>query len=241
MTHRFPCASRVEGTLFSEIQAMIRKTTASACSRLLALGLVATLAAGCSAPSVQERVERADAAGDVVVAFRNEVAETDAAIARAIVEMDRIPGVIGLDARPALGRFATALDELDGRSEALPTSSGRMRSEVAGYLKRRDRDADVLSDPGLRERAANRSHEVNASMEKVETVLKEALPSLHEQRTQLRDVLTFLAGDLTPRGLDGVKAAQEKARAQGVEVRKLLVAVVEEAELAALQLSPARR
>lgn len=205
----------------------------------LILGLVSAL--GCSSASGSEGVERTDAAGDVVIRFRDEAAKTDAAIVAALTSMDEIPRAIALDARPALEAFGRAVDELDVRAAALSTSGSEMKSKVTVYLDQREKDSATLVDPALRASSMERRREVDASMEKIDRVLKDALPSLADQRVQLRDVLTFLSNDLTPRGLASVKETEGKARENGAKVRKLLVPVIERAELLALDLSPARR
>ena len=214
---------------------VLSRFTAFGC---FALGL---LAAGCASSSGTEGVERTDAAGDVVIRFRDEAVKTDAAIVKALSSMDDVPRAIALDARPALDTFARDVAELDARAAALSAAAGEMKSKVTTYLNRREKDAGTIVNPELRASSMGRRREVDDSMERIDLVLREALPPLAEQRTQMRDVLTFLANDLTPRGLAAVKDAGEKARENGAKVRKLLIPVIERAELVALEISPARR
>ncbi|HEX7901157.1 MAG TPA: hypothetical protein VF950_25590 [Planctomycetota bacterium] len=210
-------------------------------SRFTAFGCFALGIFGCASSSGTEGVDRTDAAGDVVIRFRDEAVKTDAAIVKALGSMDDVPRAIALDARPALDTFARDVVELDARAAALSAAAGEMKSKVTAYLDRREKDAGTIVNPELRASSMDRRREVDDSMEKIDRVLLEALPPLAEQRTQMRDVLTFLANDLTPRGLAAVKDAQAKAHENGAKVRKLLIPVIERAELVALEISPARR
>lgn len=199
------------------------------------------LAVGCASPSGTEGVDRADAAGDVVIRFRDEAARTDVSIVKVLARMDEIPRAIALDARPALDAFARALDELDGQSASLSAAADGMKAKVATYLELREKDAATMVNPELRQHSINRRREVRDAMEKIDVALEVALPPLLEQSRQMHDVLTYVGNDLTPRGLNVVKDQQAMAHENGNKVRKLLAPVIQQAERLALDISPARR
>jgi hypothetical protein len=205
------------------------------------LTALALLAAGCSSPSGTEGADRASAAGDAVTRFRDEAAKTDAAIARAVAGLDEVSKTIATDARPALNGFAEAVDGLDAQATAMSAAADGMRTAVAAYVDAWEKEAGTLVNPDLRLRAMDRRKEVRDAMAKIDAVLKEANPALLDQRTQLRDVRTYLANDLTPKGLAVVKDVQAKARENGAKVRTLLKPVVEQAARVALEISPARK
>src|SRR5688572_24943161 len=154
-----------------DVHATFRRVVLSRFTALgrLALGLATPLAAGCasSTSSGRESVERTDAAGDVVLRFRDEAGKTDAAIVKSLATMDAVPRAIALDARPALDSFARAVDELDARAAALAAAAGEMKSKVSSYLDRREKDAGTLVNPDLRASSMERRREVDDSMEKI--------------------------------------------------------------------------
>jgi uncharacterized protein YukE len=196
------------------------------------------LVSACSAPGT-EGADRANAAGAAVTRFREETAKTEAAIARAIDGLDAITKAISTEPRPALDEFARAVDALDEQAERMRTATEDMEGRVHTYLEEWEKDAGGITNPDLRLRALDRRKELRDSMDKVRALLKEANPPLLEHRGQLRDVRTYLANDLTPRGLAVVKDVQAKARENGSKVRKVLVPVIEQTARLAQEISPA--
>ena len=198
-------------------------------------------AASCSGPSGTEGADRASAASEAVGRFREETARTGEAIGKALGSLDELSRAISGDARPALDAFARSVADLDSQATAMAVAIDSMRRSTATYLEAWEKETASLVNPDLRLRALDRRNEVKEALAKIDAVLREALPPLLDQRTQLRDVRTYLANDLTPRGLAVVKDVQAKARENGAKVRKLLTPVVEQASRVALDIAPAKK
>ena len=198
-------------------------------------------AVSCASPSGTEGADRAAAASAAVTRFRDETAKTGEAIGKAMAGLDELSRAISGDARTALDAFARSVAELDTQATAMSGAADSMRTATSAYMTAWENESKSLVNPDLRLRALDRRTEVKDALGKIDAVLKEAQPALLEQRTQLRDVRTYLSNDLTPRGLAVVKDVQAKARENGAKVRKLLTPVLEQASRVALDIAPARK
>ena len=203
---------------------------------VLALGTVAALLAGCATSGYKQ----ADKTGEGIAEFRNEVVKARQAVDAAMVSLSRISETATNNPRKAYDAFAKSVE----RVEAARASSGKRAAEMKAtgreYFREWDKQLVEINNPEIRKLAQQRKAQLSDDFDKVGPLVQKAKADFDPFYSDLTDLRTFLANDLTVTGIDSAKGIMKKTRADGTKLQESLDDLIAEMNGISATLTPAK-
>jgi hypothetical protein len=120
------------------------------------------------------------------------------------------------------GGFSETVDQLEVASRRSDAAASRVDRSGAAYFQNWDKELAVMNFDAIRERSEARKAEVVNHFEQVKRRYAEAQSTMQPFIAYLKDIRKALGTDLTPAGLNAMKAATENANANGAKVQSAL-------------------
>jgi hypothetical protein len=141
---------------------------------------------------------------------------------------------------PAFQSFSDELAQYTAELNNLTTGRNSMKSTVEGWLRNYEKQNSTIEDESLREKANERLEGFRTRVSEVGTQIDGLMTDATATQKVLKDVRAYLAGDLTPQGIDSVSGRIGDVASDGRKVASRLGAFREAAMSAASNLRAAQ-
>jgi len=124
--------------------------------------------------------------------------------------------------RPQFEKFDTEVAKLDSQAKDVYAQSSSIQKEGADYFKSWDEDIAIIKNADIRERSTERKQTMAERFEEVRINYEKAKGDLVLFLSDLKDIRTALASDLTSDGLKSVEDATEDSEDSAKQLQKTL-------------------
>jgi len=115
------------------------------------------------------------------------------------------------DIKPQFGKFDSAVNKLDALANDVNEQAAAMQLQGADYFRTWDAELAKIKNEDIRERSNDRKIAVAASFDKVRLSYVQTKAAFVPFMSDLKDIRTALATDLTAGGLASVKSVANQA------------------------------
>ncbi len=126
------------------------------------------------------------------------------------------------DLKPQFNKFDSAVSKLESLAEDVSERTGTMRTQGAAYFRTWDEELAKIQNEDIRTRSADRKAAVAVQFEKVRLSYIQTKADFAPFMSDLKDIRTALATDLTRGGLASVKDSATKANTNSAPLRTSL-------------------
>lgn len=205
--------------------------------RILKLSAVTALLvfmAGCASTGFNKATSTSNSIDETVVKLQQGDAQIDTALA-ALSSLINYPEA---DIRPQYEVFNAAVSELEKLSNEVNTSAAAMQVQGVDYFQKWDVELSKINNEDIRKRSTERKNRVSARFDGVRTNYARTKDDFAPFMSDLIDIRTALAMDLTPGGLASIRAASAKANDNAVPLRQSLRDLAADLSSLGISLSP---
>ena len=195
------------------------------CTNLLvAVTAILALVVGCTSTGYEKAgktstsLERAAAAID----------KTTAQVNVTLATLDDLAVRPGPDLARQFKRFDSSVNNLDSMVRDIDGKTAAMREKRTEFFDQWDRDVATIQNESIRARSVQRKAEVMAHFNKVEASYIQAQTAFGPFMSDVRDIRTALASDLTTAGIKTIQEPSKKANQDAEPVRKALAQLANE-------------
>lgn len=186
---------------------------------LAALTASLLLAAGCASPGYQK-------AGKTSTSLR----ETAQGIDHALVPLDHVVATLAdlvnnpqPDITPQFKKYSAAVTRLESLSDDVSSHATAMRAQGTAYFKNWDLELAKIQNEDIHSRSLERKNAVAAHFECVRVSYAKTTTEFAPFMSDLKDIRTALATDLTAGGIASVKSLSVKANEKVLPLRESLI------------------
>ena len=183
----------------------------------LAAGLL--LFAGCASPGYER-------AGKTSTSLQ----ETAQGIDHALLPLDNVVAMLAdlvnnpnPDITPQFKKYSTAVSKLESLSDDVSSHATAMRSQGTAYFKNWDLELAKIQNEDIHSRSLDRKIVVAAQFERVRISYAQTSKEFAPFMSDLKDIRTALATDLTSGGIASVKGLSVKANEKVQPLRESLI------------------
>lgn len=126
------------------------------------------------------------------------------------------------DIKSQFEKFDTAVTKLDSISNDVNTQAAAMQSQGADYFRTWDEELAKIQNENIRARSNDRKIAVAARFDKVRLSFVQTKADFVPFMSDLKDIRTALATDLTAGGIASIKSTANKAKANVTPLRESL-------------------
>jgi len=202
---------------------------------LTSLAVVALLS-GCATSGYKQ----ADKTGKGIAEFRAEVINLKQAVDGAMAHLGETTETAATDPRKAFKAFAKSVDNVEKSRAKAGKRAASMKAAGDAYFEQWEAQLATISNPDIRNLAAERKAKLNEIFDKLRPLLEQAKTDFDPFLADLKDLRTFLSQDLTITGVDAAKDIIAKTREHGVTLQKSLDELIDEMNSIAAALTPAK-
>lgn len=197
--------------------------------------VIAAILSGCASRGYN----RADSAASSVrnAATRVEVGALQIDIA--LTALSQLVNNPAADMKPQFSKFDSAVDDLKSLSKDIAGKSESMQKKGTAYFQKWDEELARIQNEDIRNRSATRKTEVIQGFQRVQANYQFTASQLAPFISRLTDIRTALSTDLTPAGLDAIRASANSANTEGASVTKALRDLSADFKSLGISLSPA--
>ena len=126
------------------------------------------------------------------------------------------------DIKPQFDKFNTAVEKLESLSNDVNTQAASMQTQGADYFRSWDTELAKIQNEDIRSRSSDRKNAVAARFDKVRVSYVQTKAAFIPFMSDLKDIRTALATDLTADGIASVKSFANKANKNSTPLRESL-------------------
>ncbi|HTJ79619.1 MAG TPA: DUF2959 family protein [Rariglobus sp.] len=126
------------------------------------------------------------------------------------------------DIKPQFDKFDSAVDKLDALAKDVNTQDAEMQAQGADYFRNWDLELAKIQNEDIRERSTLRKAAVAARFNKVRVSYVHTKAAFAPFMSDLKDIRTALATDLTAGGVASIKGIANKANENVTPLRESL-------------------
>jgi hypothetical protein len=118
--------------------------------------------------------------------------------------------------------YSAAVSDLDSSAKDVQSKVAAMRSKGNEYVKAWDAQVAQIKNEDIKKRSVERKAELQQKFTQIKMTYTEASQQFKPFLSDLKDIQTALATDLTTSGVNSIKGAAEKANKDSVPVKAAL-------------------
>jgi hypothetical protein len=203
--------------------------------------MVATLAAAVLITACKTAgYKQADKTGAGIASFRDQIVKTKQAVDSTLTALDKIALSAATDPRPAYDDYVKQVANLESQSTKLRKTGQDMRTRGQAYFAQWEQELAQVKDQDIRELAAGRKAKLQESFDKIREYTEPLKEKFDPWLASLKDLQSYLANDLTIKGIAAAKKPFAKAKSQGADVQKAMDGLIEELNELGATLTPAK-
>jgi uncharacterized phage infection (PIP) family protein YhgE len=177
-----------------------------ACTQLLTLAVVTALIAGCASGNYQKGA----AAGAGLQASADKITQGSGKIDATLASLNDLVNNPG-DLVAQYKKYTASVSELESSAKDVQGKVATMRGKGNEYFKAWDEQTAQIHNEDIKNRSAERKAEMQKRFTEIKMSYTEASESFKPFLSDLKDIQTALATDLTPGGVSAIKGAADKA------------------------------
>ncbi len=129
----------------------------------------------------------------------------------------------GPDMTPQFQKFSLAVDQLSASANEVGSRTTAMQSQGEAYFQKWDQELAKIQNDDIQTRSLDRKNAVAARFQQVRVSYGKTDAAFAPFMSDLKDIRTALATDLTAGGLASVKGLAGKANAKAATLRESLI------------------
>ena len=193
------------------------------CLALSGTILALALSSGCKSAGSEKADSTAMHMDDLRVAT-TALKEKVSAVAESLAQVVEKAEV---DPKPAFDKYKTSVSAMQDALSRAESNLNAMRSQGQTYFTEWQKQAEAISDPDLKQRAAERREKLSKAVAEVSDAMKAARDEIAPYSKTSADLQTYLSNDLTPAGIKSVKDKSKQHGKDASSIGKKLDDVVE--------------
>lgn len=187
---------------------------------LLALGAHTILSACKSEP-----YQTGAATGKTVQQAADEIDHSVVLLDDTVRSLEELVAHPTTDPAPQFKVFTKTLSSLESEADDVRSLAVEMEKRGDSYFTEWDQQIAAMANEDIRSRSQARRAEVSDSLKKISARYSKARDELQPLLSDLQDVRSALAADLTPNGIDSVKKPVDKLGRKAEDVKETLTAL----------------
>lgn len=202
--------------------------------------MVATMAAAVLITACKSAgYKQADKTGAGIATFRDEIVKCKKAVDGTLAALDKIALSANTNPRPAYDEYVKQVANLESQSAKVRKTGQEMRTRGQAYFTQWEQQLAQVKDEDIRELATERKAKLQESFDKIREYTEPLKEKFDPWMASLKDLQSYLANDLTIKGISAAKKPFAKAKSQGSDVQKAMDGLVEELNELGATLTPA--
>ncbi len=185
------------------------------------LALLAIVLNGCASTSY----EKAGTASVTISKAAQEIHKGNGQIDAVLFALTGLVNTPNADLKPQFTRFDSELRKLESLSDEVNDRCEDMQSQGADYFRDWDADLAKIKNENIRNSSSNRKDFVASRFERVRLNYVKTKAAFRPFLSDLQDIRTSLATDLTPGGVASIKSIANKAQANVTPLRESMTAL----------------
>ena len=191
---------------------------------------------GCKTSGYQQ----ADKTGEGIANFRQEVLNGKKAIDDTMTSLDAVAASATTDPRAAFEKYSKSVANLESTSNKIKKRAEDMRGQGKAYFDQWEQQLAQVKNPEIQQLAKDRKAKLQETFDNIKTVAEPLKTQFDPWMSDLKDLQTYLANDLTITGIDAAKPLFAKAQTGGTSVQKSMDALVAELNTIAATITAAK-
>jgi len=187
----------------------------------VAIAACGVLITGCISPGYEKAGTTSTSLRDAAQGIDNALGPLDTVVA-ALSDLVTNPGP---DITPQFQKFSAAVSNLESLANEVTSREAAMRQQGAAYFQKWDEELAKIQNDDIQTRSLDRKNEVAARFAKVRVSYARTTANFAPFMSDLKDIRTALATDLTAGGLASVKGLASKANDKVLPLRESLISL----------------
>jgi hypothetical protein len=187
----------------------------------VAIAACGVLITGCISPGYEKAGTTSTSLRDAAQGIDNALGPLDTVVA-ALSDLVTNPGP---DITPQFQKFSAAVSNLESLANEVTSREAAMRQQGAAYFQKWDEELAKIQNDDIQTRSLDRKNEVAARFAKVRVSYAQTTANFAPFMSDLKDIRTALATDLTAGGLASVKGLASKANDKVLPLRESLISL----------------
>lgn len=183
-------------------------------SQLLVLAVATILIAGCASGNYQ----KGSAAGAGLQASADKISQFSDKIDATLASLNDLVSNPG-DLVAQFKKFSASVSDLESSAKDIQSKVAAMSSKGNDYFKAWDQQTAQIHNEDIKNRSAARKAEVQQKFTDIKKNYVETSDAFKPFLSDLKDIQTALATDLTPGGVNAIKGAADKANNDGTSLK----------------------
>ena len=184
--------------------------------------------------------KQADKTGEGIASFREEILNGKKAIDQTMTSLDAVAASASTDPRKAFEQYSKAVANLESTANKIKKRGEDMKAQGQAYFTQWEQQLATVKNPEIQKLAADRKAKLQQTFDNIKTLTEPIKEKYEPWMSDLKDLQTFLANDLTVTGVDSAKNLFAKTRSTGAEVQKSMDALVAELNTIAATITAAK-
>ncbi len=191
------------------------------CCLSIAMCLSMMTMLGCSSG-----VKRSDKAVSSAKTLQRECVNLQGQIGKTIQSLDAVVAAKEADLRGAYKNYVSELKTLKSQANKVASRSQKLKKSSQGYLDAWEKKMQEVSNPELREQAAQRRAKASAKFEDSRDEFDRIRSDYEQFAKNLRDIKVVLDNDLNPAGVASVEKVIEQAKKSSEPLKKDIATII---------------
>jgi len=191
---------------------------------------------GCKTSGYQQ----ADKTGEGIASFREEILNGKKAIDDTVKSLDAVAASATTDPRAAFEQYSKSVSNLESTANKIRKRAEDMRAQGKAYFDQWEQQLAQVKNPEIQQLAKDRKAKLKEAFDNIKTVAEPLKAQFDPWMSDLKDLHTYLANDLTITGIDAAKPLFTKAQTGGASVQKSMDALVAELNTIAATITAAK-
>jgi len=202
---------------------------------LATLAACGVFIAGCVSSGYDKAGTTSTSLRDAAQGIDNSLVPLDAVVL-ALSDLVTNPGP---DVTPQFKKFSAAVSNLEALANEVSSREKAMREQGADYCQKWDVELAKIQNDDIQTQSSDRKNAVSARFEKVRVSYAQTTANFAPFMSDLKDIRTALATDLTAGGIASVKSLASKADEKVPQLRESLIRLSAEFKSLGVSISPA--
>jgi len=194
------------------------------------------LVTGCKTSGYQQ----ADKTGQGIASFREEILNGKKAIDETVTALDAVAASAATDPRQAFEKYSKSVANLESTAAKIRKRADGMRAQGQAYFDQWEQQLAQVKNPEIQQLAAQRKQKLKETFDNIKNVAEPLKAQFDPWMSDLKDLHTYLANDLTITGIDAAKPLFAKAQTSGREVQKSMDTLIAELNTISAALTAAK-
>ena len=208
-------------------------------NQILVIALTAgagLLLAGCKTSGYQQ----ADKTGEGIASFRAEILNGKKAIDETMASLDAVAPSAASDPRAAFEKYSKSVANLESTAAKIRKRGDQMREQGKAYFAQWEQQLAQVKNPEIQQLATQRKQKLQEAFDNIKNVAEPLKTQFDPWMSDLKDLQTYLANDLTITGIDAAKPLFTKAQDGGRQVQKSMDNLIAELNSIAATITAAK-